>query len=143
VTFGIRLPDLWVGVAAAAAASWTSLHLLPPGGARLRPGALVRFVLRFLSQSAIAGVDVARRALDPMLPLRPGLMPCRTRLASGLARDAFCTIASLMPGTLPVGSDQHGALVVHCLDVAQDVPAQMVEEEEAFLAVLGESRDDG
>jgi multicomponent Na+:H+ antiporter subunit E len=116
--------------------------LLPPAGARLRPVALARFGSRFFWQSAIAGADVARRALDPALPLRPGFVRCPTRLAPGSTRDAFCALSSLLPGTLPTGADQGGALLLHCLDVEQDVPAQMAEEEAAFLAAL-EVRTDG
>jgi multicomponent Na+:H+ antiporter subunit E len=142
VIFDAGVPDLWVGAVAAAAATWTSLRLLPPGPARLRPGALARLVVRFFAQSGVAGVDVARRALDPALPLRTGFALCPTRLVPGLTRDVFCAIASLMPGTLPAGFDQSGALRVHCLDVGQDVPAQMAEEEAAFLAAL-EVRTDG
>jgi multicomponent Na+:H+ antiporter subunit E len=137
VIFGIDPAAVLVGALTAAAATWTSLRLLPPGAARLRPLALARFALRFFGQSVVAGADVARRALDPRLPLRPGFARCRTRLAPGPARDAFCTIASLLPGTLPVGSDPSGALRVHCLDLGQDVPAQMAEEEAAFVAALG------
>jgi multicomponent Na+:H+ antiporter subunit E len=143
VIFGARVPDLWVGAAAAAAATWTSLRLLPPGAARLRPAALARLAIRFFPQSAVAGVDVAQRALDPALPLRPGFVLCPTRLPPGPARDAFCAMASLQPGTLSAGSDQAGALLLHCLDVGQDVAAQMAEEEAAFLAVLGRRADGG
>ena len=141
VIFGARVPDLWVGAAAAAAATWASLRLLPPGAARLRPAALARLVSRFFSRSVVAGVDVAQRALDPALPLRPGVVLCPTRLPAGPARDAFCAMASLQPGTLPAGSDQAGALLVHCLDVEQDVAAQMAEEEATFFAVLGRRSD--
>jgi multicomponent Na+:H+ antiporter subunit E len=141
--FGAAVPDLVVGAAAAAAATWASLSLLPPRGTRLRPVAFVTLVIRFFAQSAVGGVDVARRSLDPALPLRPGFVLCPTRLAPSPARNAFCTMASLLPGTLPVGSDGGGALRVHCLDIGQDVPAQMAEEEAVFLAVLGERTEDG
>jgi multicomponent Na+:H+ antiporter subunit E len=143
VIFRIDLAAVLVGAVTAAAATWTSLVLLPPGTASLRPAALVRLVLRFFAQSAVGGVDVARRALDPALPLRPGFVLCPTRLRSGPARDAFCAMASLLPGTLPAGADPSGALLVHCLDVGQDVPAQMAEEEAVFVAALGgTARDD-
>jgi multicomponent Na+:H+ antiporter subunit E len=137
VIFRIDLAAVLVGALTAATATWTSLRLLPPGGARLRPVALARLVLRFFVQSAVAAVDVAWRALDPALPIRPGFVRCPMRLKSGLLRDAFCTMASLLPGTLPTGSDPSGALLVHCLDVGQDVPAQMAEEEAMFGAALG------
>ena len=66
--------DLPVGIGAAVAAAWTSLRLLPPGGGRPSPAALSLLTLRFLHQSIVAGADVARRALDPRLPLRPGFV---------------------------------------------------------------------
>jgi multicomponent Na+:H+ antiporter subunit E len=64
----------------------------------------------------MAGVDVARRALDPRLPLRPGFVTYAPRLPPGGARDAFCALASLMPGTLPADTNEDGTLLVHCLD---------------------------
>ena len=142
VIIGTELPDLLVGATAAAVATWTSLRLLPAATAWLRPVALARLVLRFVWQSAVAGVDVARRALDPALPLRTGFVRCPTRLVPSPARNTFCMIASLLPGTLPAGSDGDRTLVVHCLDVGQDVPAQMAEEEAMFVAALGGSTVD-
>lgn len=136
------LADLLVGAVTAAAATWTSLHLLPPGSGQLRPAALARLGLRFVRQSAIAGADVARRALDPRLPLRPGFVRVPLRVGPGVARNAFCALASLMPGSLPAGSD-NGSLRVHCLDLGQDVPAQMSTEQRMFLAALGRASGDG
>jgi multicomponent Na+:H+ antiporter subunit E len=143
VIFRFDLLAVLIGVITAAMATWISLRLLPPGAGRLRPLALARFALRFFGQSAVAGSDVARRALDPRLPLRPGFARCPTRLAPGLLRDAFCAIASLLPGTLPAGSDPSGALLVHCLDVSQDVPAQMAQEEAVFVAALPRASRNG
>jgi multicomponent Na+:H+ antiporter subunit E len=137
VLFGPAAPGLVVGGAAAAAATWTSLRLLPPSSARLRPVALARLVLRFFRQSAIAGADVALRALDPRLPLRPGFVRCPMRVAPGPAQNAFCALTSLQPGTLPVGSDRGDTLLMHGLDVGQPVAAQLAEEEAMFLAALG------
>ena len=134
---GSSAGDLPVGVAAAAIATWTSLLLLPPTKGRLRPTAAVRLVASFLSQSVLAGIDVARRALDPRLPLRPGFVLFPIRIAPGPARDAFCALESLLPGTLPAGSNDRGALVVHCLDVDRPILAQMAADEALFVEALG------
>jgi multicomponent Na+:H+ antiporter subunit E len=131
---GTGIVDLLVGAATAAAAAWASLHLLPPAAHWPRPLALARLVARFLRQSVLAGTDVAWRALDPALPLRPGFVRYRLRSAPGPGRSAFCAYSSLLPGTLVAGPEPDGALCLHCLDVGQDVPAQMDAEEEAFLA---------
>lgn len=61
------------------------------------------------------------------------------RLPAGGARSAFCALSSLMPGTLPTGIDEKGALLVHCLDIGQPVAANLAAEERLFIrAVVGE-----
>jgi multicomponent Na+:H+ antiporter subunit E len=140
VLSGITVADLVVGGATAAAAAWASLQFLPPAMRWPRALALAKFIARFLWQSALAGTDVAWRALSPALPLRPGFRRCPLSLAPGSARSAFCAYSSLLPGTLVAGSEPD-ALRVHCLDVGQDVAAQMRAEEAAFLAAAGETGD--
>lgn len=141
ILYGVKSSALPVGVAAAIMATWASRRLLPPGRTRLRPIALVRLVLRFPLQSIIAGIDVARRALDPRLPLQPGFVVYQSRLPSDPTRNVFCTIMGLLPGTLPSGSDESGNLVIHCLDVSQPVVEQLTAEEAALQQVLGAASD--
>jgi multicomponent Na+:H+ antiporter subunit E len=134
---GNDLADLPVGLVTVAAATWTSLHLLPAGNSRLRPLPLALLVLRFLRQSIVSGFDVAWRALDPSLPLRPGFVTYPLRLPRGGARSAFCAFSSLLPGTLPTGTDEEGALLIHCLDVGRPVAAHTAAEEALFMRALG------
>ena len=141
IVAGVGPLDLLVGAPSAALAAWVSLVLLPAARRWPRAIALARLVARFFWQSALAGVDVARRALDPALPLRPGVLRCPLRLAPGIARGAFCACSSLLPGTLVAGSEPDGGLSVHCLDVGQDVATQMRAEEAAFLAAAGGAGD--
>jgi multicomponent Na+:H+ antiporter subunit E len=135
--------DLLPGIVAALAATWTSLRLLPPGTARPQPGALAEFALRFLVQSVLAGADVARRALDPRLPLRPGFVRYPVALPPGARRNIFTTLTSLLPGTLPLGADEGGGLVIHCLDTRQPVAAQLAAEEAMLVRVVGAGSGDG
>ena len=137
VLFGANAGALPVGVAAAVLATWTSLALLPPGRARVSIPALLRLGLRFVSQSVLAGIDVARRAFDPTLPLHLGFVKYEMRLPAGLLRSAFTALTSLVPGTVPSGTDSEGRLIVHCLDIAQPVSAQMRDDE----ALLGRVTD--
>jgi multicomponent Na+:H+ antiporter subunit E len=123
--------DLAVGAVAVAIATWTSLRLLPADGSRHSPVAMARLALRFLCQSVIAGADVARRALDPRLPLRTGFVAYPVRFPPGTARNVFTTLTSLLPGTVPVG-EEGGQLVHHCLDVDQPVVSQLAAEEVAL-----------
>jgi multicomponent Na+:H+ antiporter subunit E len=132
VLSGLNPVDLLVGVLAAVIATWTSLRLLPPGEWIFRPIALTRLALRFLRQSVGAGIDVAWRALDPRLPLRPGFVVYPVRFPPGTARNTFTSLTSLLPGTVPAG-EENGQLVYHCLDVDQPV----VAEEAAMSRALG------
>jgi len=127
---------LAVGLIAAALATWISIHLFPPGALRMRPLAGATLAVHVLRQSIVGGMDVARRAFDPMLSLRSGLVVCPLHLPFGPARSAFCALSSLQPGALPAGTDPNGMLVVHCLDVEQSVAANMAAEEALFARAL-------
>jgi multicomponent Na+:H+ antiporter subunit E len=135
VLIGLDALDFAVGVFAAAAATWTSLRLLPPGSHGLRLAALPRLAVRFLWQSVVAGVDVARRAFDPRLPLKTGFVVYPTRYPRGAARNAFASLTSLLPGTVPAEDDAQG-LHYHCLDVGQPVAEQLAAEEEAVSRAM-------
>jgi multicomponent Na+:H+ antiporter subunit E len=138
---GVEPSDLLVGVLASIAATWASLRLLPPEQGRLHPVALVRLLLRFLRQSIAAGIQTARCALDPRMPLRPGFVIYQSRLPAGPARNTFCTLTSLLPGTLPCGTDGSGGLVIHCLNVDQQVVKLLSSEESLLQEVLGRARE--
>jgi multicomponent Na+:H+ antiporter subunit E len=136
VLAGTGLKDLAVGAATAALASWVSLKLLAPGDLALKPAKAAGLFLRFIGQSVLAGVTVARMALSPALPLRPGIIAYKTSLPEGTRRQAFSTFASLLPGTLPLGGDGKGGISVHCLDEGQPVAAQLAAEEERLRKVF-------
>lgn len=142
VLIGPHAGDIVVGLITAAAATWVSLRLLPAGTAHVRPMALPGLALRFAWQSVVAGWDVARRVLDPRLPVRPGFAVYPVGFPPGPARNLFTTLTSLLPGTVPAG-DEGGTLLYHCLDVEQPVAAQLAEEEAALSRALGGSRRDG
>jgi multicomponent Na+:H+ antiporter subunit E len=137
VLAGLGIAEVLVGIAVALMAAWASLRLLPPGEWRFRPLALAAFSLRFLRQSVAAGIDVAFRALHPRVSLRPGFVMYRPQVLRGPAQTAFCTVLSLVPGTLPSGQSEDGALLIHCLDVDQPVVAQSAVEEELLARALG------
>jgi multicomponent Na+:H+ antiporter subunit E len=129
--------DLPVGLVAVAGAAWASLRLLPPQRSRFRLMTLGALAASFLRQSVVSGTDVAWRAFNATLRVRPGFVACPLRLPPGGARSAFCALSSLMPGTLPTGTDERGALLVHCLDVDQPVAANLAAEERLFIRAVG------
>lgn len=131
----LKVGDLAVGALAVAGATAASLRLLPPASGEVRLWPLLWLLPRFLWQSLVAGVDVARRALAPRMPLRTGFVTFRTSLPRGHARNNFATIMSLMPGTVPCGDGQD-SIEFHCLDTGQPVARQMASEEQRLASVL-------
>jgi multicomponent Na+:H+ antiporter subunit E len=129
-----------VGLLAAAWATWISVSLLPVCNRQFSPIGLVRFAVRLPWQALVAGADVARRALDPRMPLQPGLITYATRVESGPGRDAFRALMSLQPGTLPVSVGESDAMLIHCLDTSQPVAAQLAAEEALFAQIAGGGR---
>jgi multicomponent Na+:H+ antiporter subunit E len=129
--------DLVAGAVAAVAAAWVSVRLGEPAPSNLRLSMLVRLAWHFLYQSVVAGADVARRALDPRLPLCCGFVLYPASLPPGPKRQAFASVMSLLPGTVPVGANEKGELLIHCLDVSQPVAEQLAAEEALFARVFG------
>jgi multicomponent Na+:H+ antiporter subunit E len=135
ILMGPALQDLPVGLAASAAGVWASMALWPVGG-KLSLSGLMRFLVRFLPQSVVAGVDVARRAFARKVDLQPGFAICHSTIPSGLARDSACAVMSLQPGKLPVSAEGDGTLRIHCLDLREAIAVQVAADEAAFCQIL-------
>lgn len=142
ILMGTALKDLPIGLVAAAAAAWTSTMLWPESG-KLSASGLVRFLIRFIPQSVVAGVDIARRAFARRPALAPGFVTYRTSLPPGMARSASCAVMSLQPGKLPVAVDADGTLYIHCLDLREPVGEQIAADEAAFCGTLRNGGDRG
>jgi len=139
---GTAAKDMPFGLLAAAAATWASDRLWPPDS-KLSATGLLLFLLRFLAQSVIAGLDIARRAMAPRIRMKPGLVDYRATIPAGLAQGALCAVMSLQPGKLPVSCRAGGEMRVHCLDADAPVTAELAADEAAFLRVLQGGRDHG
>lgn len=121
-------------------ATLASLLLVPPGSFRWRPWGLLGFVPYFLWQSLLGGLDVARRALSPALPLEPGFTELPLRLRGEAAQAFLAWTVSLLPGTASAELLE-GSLKVHVLDTR--VPAvERLARLEAQVARLFASEGD-
>lgn len=134
--------DVAVGLLACAAATWVSVRLLPPAAGGVRPGRLLALLPHLAWESVVAGIDVARRAFHPRVPLSPGLVPCPLSLPPGFARNTFATITSLLPGTI-AADEVDGVLVYHCLDDTTPVVEQLLQEERLLARALVVGRRHG
>jgi multicomponent Na+:H+ antiporter subunit E len=138
----LKPADLVVGLLACVGATWVSLRLLPPSSGCLRFGRLLVLLPHFVWESVLAGVDVARRALDPGMPLRPGFVTCPLGFPPGFARNTFATITSLLPGSVAAG-EVEGEIVYHCLDTSAPVVEQIWKEERLLARALVAGRHHG
>jgi multicomponent Na+:H+ antiporter subunit E len=136
----------WYGVMVVVLATVVSLRLRPPKAGGLAPrelvgraGALLTLTGWFVARSLLGGVDVARRALSPSLPLEPGMVRHELGIPPGQARTVVVWLISLMPGTLSAELDGD-ALQVHALDVTADVNGQVAELEDRVGRVSGWTR---
>ncbi len=112
----------WVlGAPAVLLAAAVSIALLPPTS--LVWSELLRFVPFFLAHSLQGGIDVARRALHPALPIAPGFVDYPLRLPPGLPRVIMINTMVLLPGTLSVEVVEN-RLTVHVLDERKDYLAE-------------------
>jgi multicomponent Na+:H+ antiporter subunit E len=109
-------------------AALSSVVLTPPSAWRLVWSRAALFFLWFMGRSVRAGIEVAWTAMQPRMPIEPGLLEYPVSLPEGAPRALFIMILSLTPGTLSVRSLPH-AVLVHVLDARTDVVAGLEEYE--------------
>ena len=124
--------SLWIGIPAILFALTISITLIPP--TTLVWYELFRFAAYFLTRSLIGGIDVARRAFHPALPIKPDIVEYPVRLPPGFARIVMVNTVNLLPGTL-VANLNNKTMKVHILDRQQDFRLELetVEEHVARL----------
>jgi len=130
------LASWWIGVPAVLLALITSIMLVPQ--TQLVWYELLRFLPMFLIRSLVGGVDVARRAFHPAMPISPELITYPLRLPPGLPQVFMANTVSLLPGTL---SAELGAnsLRVHVLDGQQDFLLELESVEKNVARMFGVS----
>lgn len=135
VLIEFNITNLLVGAITAAIATKISLHLRPHVIGPISYVALLRLTGHAIWQSLVAGFDVARRALNPRLPLNIGYIRYPTALQTPPSRNSFRVLTSLQPGTLPVSPEEAGHIDFHCLDKRQPIAAELGATERLFLQV--------
>lgn len=127
--------DSWpVGLPVVLIATLVSVMLMPPLSWSLR--GMFLFIPYFLWHSLRGGVDVARRALHPQLPISPGLLDYRFRLPPGMSRVFMANTVSLLPGTLSVELDED-TLRVHVLDETGAINEELNMLENRLADIFG------
>ena len=111
--------DSWlIGIPSILLALFVNAYLPPLSSFKISPKGAIFFLFYFATHSFLAGVDVVKRAVQPKIPLDPGLMEYQVRLTSEFAVILFLNTISLFPGTFSLRLS-HGHILVHVLDQSE------------------------
>lgn len=126
--------DLVVGIIVAVLVASVSLTLIPSAYRAVSIKGIVRFALRFVARSLMAGVDVASRVLGTRVRVQPGILSMSCAVPIGVMRQFFSSLSSLQPGILPLGGSE-SAIRIHSLDIDVPVESEMAADAVAFMAM--------
>jgi len=121
-TSSVALSELFTGLVVAIVLAVIVYRIVP---FESFPNHFARRFFRFwvylpvlLYRMLLANVDVAKRVLNPKLPLNPGFVKVRTALQGKVSRLVLSNSITLTPGTLTLDVDEkEGTLLVHAIDV--------------------------
>ncbi len=103
---------------------------------------LIIYLFYFIWEMIKSNIDVAKRVINPKLPISPGIVKVKTKLKTNPAKLALANSITLTPGTLTV--DIHDEwFYIHWIDVSgcDDVSRscqEIVEGFEKYLEVIFE-----
>ncbi len=101
----------------------------------------IQYFFVFIIALIKANFDVARRVINPKLPINPGIVHFKTKLHNDFAKMVLANSITLTPGTLTidvVGNDFY----IHWIDVTTQDPEEVYREiaapfEEVLLKIYG------
>jgi multicomponent Na+:H+ antiporter subunit E len=137
------MQEIWVGLAVSALVVIFTLRLEPVlGDLRLTPKAFVYAVIYlfvFIKELIVSNLDVARRVINPKLPIKPGIVKVKTKLNSNIAKTILANSITLTPGTLTV--DIKGEyLYIHWIEIQHEdlegATQDIVTKFEKYLEVI-------
>lgn len=85
--------------------------------------AFLKYLPVFLWEMIKANLDVAKRVIDPSLPINPAIVEISTDLKSNQAKLFLANSITLTPGTLTVDIVED-KLYVHWIDLTAEDPAE-------------------
>ncbi|MEA2078149.1 MAG: Na+/H+ antiporter subunit E [Candidatus Marinimicrobia bacterium] len=137
------IQEIWAGLAVSALVVLFTLKMEPVlGDVKLTPKSLVYSVIYlfvFLKELIVSNLDVARRVVDPKLPIKPGIVKVKTKLNSRIGRTILANSITLTPGTLTVDiKDEY--LYIHWIEIKYEdlegATKDIVQKFEKYLEVI-------
>jgi len=103
---------------------------------------IVYTILSFI-EIARSSFDVARRVLDPRLPLKPGIVavPTQDEAQDEIIAALSAHAITITPGQLAVEFDDAKTMYIHCLDIESAATADQEQAArlERLRAILGKA----
>lgn len=84
---------------------------------------IFKYLPVFIWEMIKANFDVAKRVINPSLPINPGIVEIKTNLKSRQAKLLLANSITLTPGTLTIDIIED-RLYIHWIDVRTDDPAE-------------------
>lgn len=129
----------WIGIPAVLLATMVSIAMVP--AISFVWFELLRFIPFFLLHSLLGGIDVARRAFQPNMPIAPDLIEYSMRLPAGLPQVLMANTVGLLPGTLSTEIERN-VLTVHVLDKGTEFLAELEALEQIVARMFGKPLND-
>ena len=83
---------------------------------RFQPMTYIIYLVVFLKNLVLSNIDVARRVIDPKLPINPGIVAIKTALQEDYKKLILANSITLTPGTITLDV-QEDTLYIHWIDV--------------------------
>lgn len=84
----------------------------------------IRYLFIFAKALVVANIDVAKKALAPVIRIRPGFLAVPMEASTDLEITTLANSITLTPGTISVHiARDHRTIVIHALDVGEDPDA--------------------
>jgi multicomponent Na+:H+ antiporter subunit E len=123
LTNSLQIQEVIAGLIVSAVIVWLTIPR-PTPGTETKPWSLIGLLLYlpvFLKALVLSNLDVARRVLDPRLPIAPGIVRIRTELEQPYQRLILANSITLTPGTVTLETEGED-LYVHWIDVCETDP---------------------
>ncbi|MBN2657481.1 MAG: Na+/H+ antiporter subunit E [Spirochaetales bacterium] len=101
-------------------------YFAPRSRGMINPFKALKYLAVLMVNLYKSNVDIARRVLDPKLPINPGIVKISTKLESPFRKLILANSITLTPGTVTLDVDGQD-LYVHWIDVVTDDPEKAGE----------------
>lgn len=103
------------------------------------PWKLIKFIFIyfpiFMFQLISSNIDMAKRVIQPKIPLNPGIIKLKTKMKSKLGKLTLANSITLTPGTLSLDIEEDD-IIIHTVDFQKQLEIHQ-KGDDIFERVLG------